>query len=143
MIPHETLPPRIKILPPELVERIAAGEIIERPASVVRELIANALDASATDVRIETREGGLRLIRVSDDGWGIAPDDLELATRPHTTSKAHNLDDLERLTTLGFRGEALASVAAVAELSLASASDTTGLAEVIGLRGGAVIEREQ
>lgn len=143
MIPIQDLPPRIEILPPEVIERIAAGEIIERPASVVRELIANALDANATDVRVETREGGLRLIRVSDDGWGIAPDDLELATRPHTTSKAHNLDDLERLTTLGFRGEALASVAAVAELTLVSASDTQGLAEVITLRGGATIARER
>ena len=90
-------PPRVRTLPPEVIERIAAGEVIERPASVARELIANALDAGATEVRVEMREGGLRMIRVSDDGWGIAADDLELAARPHTTSKAHALADLERL----------------------------------------------
>jgi DNA mismatch repair protein MutL len=138
----QAFPPRIEALPPEVIERIAAGEVIERPASVARELIANALDANATDVRVETHEGGLRLIRVSDNGWGIAPDDLELATRQHATSKARTLDDLERLTTLGFRGEALASVAAVAELTLASACDEHGLASAITLRGGAVVTQE-
>ncbi len=136
-------PARVQALSPAVIERIAAGEVIERPASVARELIANALDAGATDVRVEMREGGLRLLRVSDDGWGIAPDDLELATRPHTTSKTRTLADLERLTTLGFRGEALASVAAAAELSLASACDDGGLAEAITLRGGACVARER
>ncbi len=130
-------------LPPEVIERIAAGEVIERPASVARELIANALDAGATEVRVEMREGGLRLIRVSDDGWGIAPDDLELATQPHTTSKTRTLADLERLTTLGFRGEALASIATVAELTLASACDDAGLAEAITLRDGGCVARER
>jgi DNA mismatch repair protein MutL len=136
-------PPRIQTLAPEVIERIAAGEVIERPASVARELIANALDAGATDVRVEMREGGLRLIRVSDNGWGIPADDLELATRPHTTSKTRTLADLERLTTLGFRGEALASIATVAELTLASASDDNGLADSVTLRGGDVVERER
>ncbi len=136
-------PARVRLLAPEVIERIAAGEVIERPASVARELIANALDAGATDVRVEMREGGLRLLRVSDDGWGIAPDDLELAARPHTTSKARTLDDLDHLTTLGFRGEALASVATVAGLTLARACDAAGLAEAITLREGACIARER
>jgi len=138
-----TGPARVRPLPPEVIERIAAGEVIERPASVARELIANALDAGATDVRVELREGGLRLLRVSDDGWGIAPDDLELAARTHTTSKARTLADLDALATLGFRGEALASVAAVAELTLASACDADGLAEVIILREGVCVARER
>jgi len=130
-------PPPIHELPREVVERIAAGEVIERPASVARELIENALDAGATEVRVELREGGLRLIRVADDGWGIRPEDLARACLPHTTSKVARVDDLARLTTLGFRGEALASVAMVAELTVASASDDAGIAHEITLRAGA------
>ncbi len=140
---HPATPPRVYALAPEVIERIAAGEVIERPASVARELIANALDAGATVVRVELREGGLRLLRVSDDGWGIAPDDVELAARPHTTSKARAGADLDHLTTLGFRGEALPSIAAVAELTLASACDESGVAQMITLRDGVVIAREQ
>lgn len=126
----------IEALPREVIDRIAAGEVIERPASVVRELIDNALDACATTIRIELREGGLRLIRVSDDGAGIAPDELTLACQPHTTSKIHVLDDLSRVTTLGFRGEALASIAAVAELEIVSARDTGGTAMSLLLQPG-------
>lgn len=123
-------------LPREVVERIAAGEVIERPASVVRELIDNALDAGATSVRIELGEGGLRLIRVADDGWGIAPEQLALACQPHTTSKVRALADLDGIATLGFRGEALASIAAVATLELVSASGDDGLATGITLAAG-------
>ena len=122
---------RIAPLPPEVVERIAAGEVIERPASVVRELIDNALDAGTHTIRIEIRAGGLRLIRVADDGSGIAADDLPLACAAHTTSKVAALADLEHISTLGFRGEALASIAAVAALEIASASDDSGIARVI------------
>jgi DNA mismatch repair protein MutL len=129
-----TTPPRhITALPREVVERIAAGEVIERPASVVRELIENALDAEATAIRVEVRDGGLRLIRVGDDGCGILPEELADACQPHTTSKVHTLADLEHITTLGFRGEALASIAAVAELEIASASNDAGLAHSITL----------
>jgi DNA mismatch repair protein MutL len=122
---------RIAPLAREVVERIAAGEVIERPASVARELIANAIDARATAIRIELRDGGLRLLRVSDDGEGILLGDLPLAVTPHATSKLHCLADLEQVTTLGFRGEALASIAAVAEIEIASASDDTGIASAL------------
>jgi DNA mismatch repair protein MutL len=128
----------IAALPREVVERIAAGEVIERPASVVRELIENALDAGATSVRVEAREGGLRLIRVADDGWGIPPEALELACQPHTTSKIAALADLDAIGSLGFRGEALASICAVAEVEIASATDMDGLAATITLAEGHV-----
>ncbi len=123
-------------LPGEVVERIAAGEVIERPASVVRELIENALDAGATSIRVEVRDGGLRLIRVADDGVGIPADELEIACLPHTTSKLRTLRDLDAIGTLGFRGEALASIAAVAELELTSATAAEGLGSRLLLRTG-------
>jgi DNA mismatch repair protein MutL len=107
-------------LPPEVAERIAAGEVIERPVSVVKELVENALDAGATEVRVELRGGGLRLIRVVDDGYGIPENELEYAYLRHTTSKIRGVEDLSRLHTLGFRGEALASIAAVSEMTLLS-----------------------
>src|SRR5690349_1881615 len=90
----------IEALPREVIDRIAAGEVIERSASVVRELIDNALDAGATAIRIELRDGGLRLIRVSDDGCGIEPEELAIACQPHTTSKIHSLGDLASINTL-------------------------------------------
>jgi DNA mismatch repair protein MutL len=125
------MPERITLLAREVVERIAAGEVIERPASVVRELLDNALDAGATSIRIELRDGGLALIRVADNGEGITADDLPLALTSHATSKVRTLDDLERVRTLGFRGEALASVAAVAEVEIASSADEAGIARVL------------
>jgi DNA mismatch repair protein MutL len=134
-------------LPPGVAERIAAGEVIERPVSVVKELVENALDAGAHDIRLEMRGGGLHLIRVSDDGYGIPADELERVCERHTTSKISSVEDLSRLHTLGFRGEALASIAAVSEITILSRPIETALAgeeqpaDWITLSGGEIIQR--
>src|SRR5439155_13483049 len=137
----------IHTLPQDVAERIAAGEVIERPVSVVKELVENALDAEAHEVRVEIRGGGLRLIRVTDDGNGIPEDELERACARHTTSKISSVEDLDHLYTLGCRGEARASIAAVAELTLVSRPiETEGAGEEaaaaqLTLRGGEVTLR--
>lgn len=142
MVSRPVTPRRsIRVLPPAIAARIAAGEVIERPASVVKELVENALDAAASHIRIHIRGAGLVEIRVSDDGYGILPDELPLAVQRHATSKLPH-DDLEQIETLGFRGEALPSIAAVAELAIASATVNAPFGRRLTLSRGEIVADE-
>jgi len=132
----------IHILAPEVANQIAAGEVVERSASVVKELIENSLDAGAAEIRVEIREGGRRLVRVQDDGCGIPAAEAALAFERHATSKITAADDLNHLTTLGFRGEALASIASVAQVSLTTRSRDEEVGATIQMVDGRERRRE-
>ncbi|HET7738498.1 MAG TPA: DNA mismatch repair endonuclease MutL [Tepidiformaceae bacterium] len=131
----------IQVLPPDVAARIAAGEVIERPVSVVRELVDNAIDAGATRVTVEIEDGGLGLIRVLDDGSGIAPGDLEVAFERHATSKLRSAEELRRIRTLGFRGEALPSIAAAGDVEVVSRHHREPVGVAATLVDGRVVRR--
>ena len=132
----------IRRLPPGVAARIAAGEVVERPASVVKELVENAIDAGATRITVEIEGGGLELIRITDDGSGISPSDLPVAFERHATSKLTTDADLERITTLGFRGEALPSIAAVADVDCLTRVAEEPHAWLLQIRSGALGQPE-
>lgn len=133
----------IRVLPEEVVAQIAAGEVIERPASVVKELVENAIDAGASNIVVELEVGGQKLIRVSDNGHGILAEEAELAVQRHTTSKLERADDLLTLRTLGFRGEALATIAAVSRMTLATRHKSQALGVELRLEGGRLRSRKE
>ena len=134
---------RIRVLPDQVANKIAAGEVVERPASVVKELLENALDAGSTEVRVEVESGGRRRMRVWDDGCGMLRDDALLAFERHATSKLSDVKDLTSIATLGFRGEALPSIASVSRLLLETraAEETTGA--TVEIAGGKLLRCDE
>jgi DNA mismatch repair protein MutL len=130
----------IQLLPDHLINQIAAGEVVDRPSSVVKELVENSLDAGAGRVRVQLEQGGKRVIRVVDDGIGMERDELAVALQRHATSKIASLDDLERVATMGFRGEALPSIASVSRLDLASRQSTSSHGWAVNVRRGEISE---
>src|SRR5512146_3090346 len=134
---------RIRILSDTVANKIAAGEVVERPASVVKELLENSLDAGATECRLEVEAGGRRLIRLSDNGSGMMRDDALLAFERHATSKLSDVKDLLSIATLGFRGEALPSIASVSRLLLETRSDEEQVGTSVEIAGGKILRCEE
>lgn len=132
---------KINLLDSSVFNRIAAGEVVERPCSIVKELIENSVDAEASIISVEIKNGGLDFIKITDNGYGLEKDDLEKAFLPHATSKIKNLDDLNSIMTLGFRGEALTSIASVAKVTMVSKTAVNDLGNYIIIENGAIIEK--
>ena len=134
---------RIRILPDAVANQIAAGEVVERPASVVKEMLENSLDAGAKRIRVEVESGGRRLIRIVDDGCGMLRDDAMLAFERHATSKLLKLADLDAIATLGFRGEALPSIASVSRLMLETRSPDETTGSRVEIAGGKLLKCDE
>ena len=125
------------------INKIAAGEVIERPASVIKEMVENSIDAGANNITVEIKNGGISYIRVTDNGKGIAEDDLEIAFERHATSKIRVAEDLNTVTSMGFRGEALASIAAISNVEMCSKTKEQETGYKIVVEGGDIIEKEE
>ncbi len=134
---------KIVLLDDLTINQIAAGEVIERPASVVKELVENSIDAGAKNVTVEIKNGGISYIRITDDGSGIMPDDMEIAFERHATSKIRKADDLDTVKSMGFRGEALASIAAIAKVELVSRTEQNDIGYKIAIQGGDIIDKHE
>ena len=134
---------KIILLDDLTINKIAAGEVIERPASAIKEVMENSIDAGATSITVEIRNGGISYIRVTDNGKGIKPDDMEIAFERHATSKLRNADELNEITSMGFRGEALASIAAIAKVTLVSKTRENDIGYQVVAEGGKIIEKQE
>ena len=134
---------KIVLLDDLTINQIAAGEVIERPASVVKELVENSIDAGAKNITVEIKNGGISYIRITDDGSGIMPDDMEIAFERHATSKIRKADDLDTVKSMGFRGEALASIAAIAKVEMVSRTEQNDIGYKIELQGGDIIDEHE
>ncbi len=134
---------KIQVLPPSLADKIAAGEVVERPASVVKELVENSLDAGAKSVVVEIKRGGITFIRVTDDGCGMSPEDAKTAFLRHATSKIAEVDDLSNISTYGFRGEALAAICSVSRVELITCMDSSSPAYYLTLEGGVIDQEDE
>lgn len=135
--------PEIRVLPQEVADKIAAGEVAERPSAVVKELVENAIDAGATSIEVEIRKGGIEYIRVTDNGCGMAPEQTETAFLRHATSKLRNIEDLYSIGTMGFRGEALSSICAVSEITVITRTEDNEEGILLRLDRGKVTEKEE
>ena len=133
----------IVLLDDNTINKIAAGEVIERPASVVKELMENSIDAGATVINVEIKNGGISYIRITDNGKGFAPDDMEIAFERHATSKIRKAEDLETVTSMGFRGEALASIAAISKVELVSKTAENEIGYKVEIEGGKILNKEE